>query len=92
MDVRPITCDKTFEFYNFHGKIMKKRFIVRTLPRLERGRCGGLQTKHFRRIESLYMRMYEPLFEYACSVLRNATLAEEAVQETFCLSEIRGSV
>lgn len=34
-------------------------------------------------IEQLYLRMYDRLFVYARSTLRNDSLAEEAVQETF---------
>lgn len=34
-------------------------------------------------IEQLYLRMYDRLFAYARSTLRNDSLAEEAVQETF---------
>ena len=36
-----------------------------------------------RKIEALYMQMYALLMEYACNVLDNRALAEEAVQETF---------
>ena len=34
-------------------------------------------------IEGLYVEMYEPLYRYANVVLKNALLAEEAVQESF---------
>lgn len=53
---------------------------------IRRGRVGLLNSKYLKRIESLYLRMYNPLFEYARSSLLNDALAEEAVQETFCVA------
>lgn len=38
------------------------------------------------RIEQLYRKMYPTLFIYAKSVLSNPALAEEAVQEAFCIA------
>lgn len=38
------------------------------------------------RIEQLYRKMYPSLFIYAKSVLNNSSLAEEAVQEAFCIA------
>lgn len=35
------------------------------------------------RIKQLYLEMFDMLMAYACSVLREETLAEEMVQETF---------
>ncbi len=35
------------------------------------------------RIESLYLQMYQMLFEYARSIMANDSMAEEAVQDTF---------
>jgi len=37
-------------------------------------------------IEKLYLEMYSMLFEYARSSLSSDALAEEAVQETFCIA------
>lgn len=38
------------------------------------------------RIEELYRKMYAVLFTYAKSVLNNPSLAEEAVQDAFCIA------
>lgn len=37
-------------------------------------------------IEELYQKMYDALYIYAKSVLHEETLAEEAVQDTFCIA------
>lgn len=42
-----------------------------------------MDAKHRSRIEALYLRMYDQLFEYARSSLMDDPMAEEAVQETF---------
>lgn len=41
---------------------------------------------YYRMIERLYMQMYEGLFAYARCSLPSDSLAEEAVQETFCIA------
>lgn len=38
---------------------------------------------HYHKIEELFISMYNGLMAYALSVLKNESLAEEAVQETF---------
>lgn len=43
----------------------------------------GLSREQDRQIEQLYNEMYHPLLAYACSVLDNSSLAEEAVQDAF---------
>lgn len=42
-----------------------------------------MNARHSQEIEQLYLEMYPKLFAYACSVLDNDALAEEAVQDTF---------
>lgn len=42
-----------------------------------------MNSEQSKRIELLYMEMFDKLMAYACSSLDNAALAEEAVQETF---------
>lgn len=37
-------------------------------------------------IEKLYKEMYPALYAYALRVLKNPTLAEEAIQDTFCIA------
>lgn len=37
------------------------------------------------RIEQLYREMYEALYSYAKKALENPSLADESVQETFCI-------
>ena len=36
-------------------------------------------------ISKLYMEMYERMFAYALSILQDSGLAEEAVQDSFCI-------
>lgn len=45
-----------------------------------------MDSQYIKRIELLYLQMYGLLFEYARSSLSNDALAEEAVQETFCIA------
>lgn len=42
-----------------------------------------MQEQHLSEIEALYIDQYDKLFTYAVRILKNETLAEEAVQETF---------
>lgn len=42
-----------------------------------------METAQRKRIEELYLEMFDMLFAYARSALSNEALAEEAVQETF---------
>ncbi len=42
-----------------------------------------MDTDQRQRIESLYLQMYQMLFEYARSIMENDSMAEEAVQDTF---------
>lgn len=37
-------------------------------------------------IEKLYKEMYSTLYAYALRVLKNSALAEEAIQDTFCIA------
>lgn len=43
----------------------------------------ALRDEHRKRIESLYLEMFDKLMIYARSTLENEALAEEAVQDTF---------
>lgn len=42
-----------------------------------------MNARQSKKIEKLYLHMYFKLFVYACSLLGNEALAEEAVQDTF---------
>lgn len=45
-----------------------------------------MNAKQSRRIEELYLEMFDKMKRYACCSLENEALAEEAVQETFSIA------
>lgn len=45
-----------------------------------------MNERYRKEIDDLYLQMYHLLFEYARSSLSNDSLAEEAVQDTFCIA------
>lgn len=45
-----------------------------------------MNAEHNRKIEELYREMFGKMKVYACCSLDNEALAEEAVQETFCIA------
>lgn len=45
-----------------------------------------MDERHNKEIDRLYLQMYPKLFEYARSSLKNDSLAEEAVQDTFIIA------
>ncbi len=48
-----------------------------------------LSTDQSQFINSLYTELYLKLFRYAVNALKSSHLAEEAVQETFCIACIK---
>ena len=57
--------------------------VLRSIRKIYEQEVAELNTEQSSFIDNLYREMYAPLYNYAYSALDNASLAEEAVQESF---------
>lgn len=57
--------------------------VLRSIRKIYEQEVAELNTEQSSFLDNLYREMYAPLYNYAYSALDNASLAEEAVQESF---------
>ena len=60
--------------------------VLRSIRKIYEQEVAELNTEQSSFLDNLYREMYAPLYNYAYSALDNASLAEEAVQESPALS------